>query len=254
MSTKSAWSGTIDSTKEHGINTGLKVNKGDKITIIATGLIKYGKEDHAWAYPGGNIGKDGKKKDIAILKARFSESGKSYDIGTGVYQLAAPESGELRLFISDSSHSDNTGSFQADVYLGSDEEHATQDPVQWKGHVPATSSEWVKTGITIRKGDKILLEASGQAQYDSRGRTFGPDGDSKHPSAQTPDASFVLPGAIAGALLIKIGDHIHSIGSGGKPWEAPTEGEIAFIFNDTNKASEYANNTGGYDVNFIVTR
>lgn len=46
MSTKSAWSGAIDSTKEQGINTGLKVNKGDKITIIATGLIKYGKEDH----------------------------------------------------------------------------------------------------------------------------------------------------------------------------------------------------------------
>ncbi|MGM8673567.1 LecA/PA-IL family lectin [Enterobacter hormaechei subsp. xiangfangensis] len=93
MSTKSAWSGAIDSTKEQGINTGLKVNKGDKITIIATGLIKHGKEDHAWAYPGGNIGKGGQKKDIAILKARFSESGKSYDIGTGVYQLAAPESG-----------------------------------------------------------------------------------------------------------------------------------------------------------------
>ncbi len=112
----------------------------------------------------------------------------------------------------------------------------------------------MKTGITIRKGDKILLVASGQAQYDSRGRTFGPDGDSKHPSAQTPDASFVLPGAIAGALLIKTGSHIHSIGSGGKPWEVPEEGEIAFIFNDTNKASEYANNTGGYDVNLIVTR
>ncbi|EPW3925609.1 LecA/PA-IL family lectin, partial [Enterobacter sichuanensis] len=82
MSTKSAWSGAIDSTKEQGINTGLKVNQGDKITIIATGLIKYGKEDHAWAYPGGNIGKNGQKKDIAILKARFSDSGKSYDIGT----------------------------------------------------------------------------------------------------------------------------------------------------------------------------
>lgn len=62
MSTKSAWSGAIDSTKEQGINTGLKVNKGDKITIIATGLIKYGKEDHAWAYPGGNIGKNGQKR------------------------------------------------------------------------------------------------------------------------------------------------------------------------------------------------
>ncbi|MEI9856747.1 LecA/PA-IL family lectin [Enterobacter mori] len=254
MSTKSAWSGEINSTLEQGANTGLQVNKGDKITIIATGLIKYGKEDYAWAYPGGNIGKNGQKKDIAILKARFSESGKSYDIGTGVYKLSAPESGELRLFISDSSHSDNSGAFHADVYLGENEELATNEPVQWKGHIPATSSEWVKTGITIRKGDKILLVASGQAQYDSRGRTFGPDGDSKHPSAQTPDASFVLPGAIAGALLIKTGDHIHSIGSGGKPWEAPTEGEISFIFNDTNKASEYANNTGGYDVNLIVTR
>jgi len=254
MTAECSWSGDIDALLEHGVNTGLKITSGDRITIIASGWIKYGREEHAWASPCGNIGKDWKTKEVAILKARVGDTGRSYDVGSGVYQMVTQESGELRLFVNDSSYSDNSGKFHAKVYITQREGKCASAQDQWKGYVPANSSDWVQTGVSVLKGDSLLLVAAGKAQYDSQGRTFGPDGDSQHPSAKSPDPSFVFSGAIAGALLIKVGDTVHGIGSGGAPWIVPADGQVSFIFNDTDKASEYKNNTGGYDVSFVVLR
>ncbi|MEO3989191.1 LecA/PA-IL family lectin [Pseudocitrobacter cyperus] len=252
MTVSPNWSGKIDAKDANGTPTGLKINAGDKITIIAGGWVYYGREIWAIAFPDARM-KDGSKlaKD-AVLKARFSTSGKNYDIGRGVYQWVAPESGELILYVHDSSHSDNNGAFEGEVYLTENKTVAVTKKAQWRGHVAATNANWTSTDITVAKGDKIILVASGEAQYDSRGRKFGPDGDSQHPSAQTPDSTFVYSGAIAGQLVIKVGEHLHAIGSGGDPWEVPEDGKIALIFNDTNVATEYANNTGGYDVNIVV--
>ena len=252
MTVSPAWSGNIDATADTGINTGLKLKAGQKISIIAEGWIKYGKEDYALASPYGRLKEGFVLRNDKVLKARFSASGKSYEIGSGVYQWSVPEDGELILVVSDSSHRDNSGAFSAVVYIAEDEKKAAAKKADWKGHVPATRSDWTHTGVSVSKGDKVMLIAAGTAQYDSRGRSFGPDGDSQHPSAQKPDPTFVLPEALAGKLLIKAGEHIYGIGSGGSDWEVPADGEISFIFNDTNVASEYANNTGGYDVRFVV--
>ncbi|WP_202305673.1 LecA/PA-IL family lectin [Dryocola clanedunensis] len=252
MTVSPAWSGCVDAKSATGINTGLSLKAGQKITILADGWVKYGREEYVLAAPFGRVKEGLVTKADKVLKARFSASGKSYDVGSGVYQWSVPESGELILLVSDSSHSDNSGSFNAVVYLS---EEATKVPVkqgEWKGHVPATSSNWIETDVSVRKGDTVMLIAAGTAQYDSRGRSFGPDGDSQHPSAQKPDPTFVLPEALAGKLLIKAGEHLHGIGSGGTDWQVPADGKISLIFNDTNSASEYANNTGGYDVRFVV--
>lgn len=104
----------------------------------------------------------------------------------------------------------------------------------------------------MSKGDKGDADCCRYCSVRQPRSRFGPDGDSQHPSAQKPDPTFVLPEALAGKLLIKAGEHIYGIGSGGSDWEVPADGEISFIFNDTNVASEYANNTGGYDVRFVV--
>ncbi|QBC03337.1 LecA/PA-IL family lectin [Enterobacter cloacae] len=252
MTASPAWSGCVDAKASEGINTKLSLKAGQKISIIAEGWVKYGKEEYALAVPFGRVKEGLITKADKVLKARFSASGKSYDIGSGVYQWPVPEAGELILIVSDSSHRDNSGAFSVDVYTVADEKKGGVKKAEWKGHVPATSSDWTRTGVSVSKGDTVMLVAAGTAQYDSRGRRFGPDGDSQHPSAQTPDPTFVLPEAVAGKLVIKAGDHLFGIGSGGTGWEVPVDGELSFIFNDTNMASEYANNTGGYDVRLVV--
>lgn len=252
MTALPVWSGNIDATASEGINTKLSFKAGQKISILAEGWVKYGKEEYALAAPFGRVKEGLITKADKVLKARFSASGKSYDIGSGVYQWPVPEAGELMLFVSDSSHRDNSGAFSAVVYAEADEKKVAAKKAEWKGHVPATSSDWIRTGVSVSKGDTVMLVAAGTAQYDSRGRRFGPDGDSQHPSARTPDPTFVLPDAVAGKLIIKAGEHLYGIGSGGTDWEVPADGEISLIFNDTNSASEYANNTGGYDVRFVV--
>lgn len=77
MSTKSAWSGAIDSTKEQGINTGLKVNQGDKITIIATGLIKYARKNLHGLTRAVILVRTGKKRILPFSRRVLASPGKA---------------------------------------------------------------------------------------------------------------------------------------------------------------------------------
>lgn len=85
---------------------------------MASGWIKYGKEEFALAVPDGRVKEGLITCNDKVLKARFDTSGKGYDIGGGVYKWATPQSGTLHLYIADTEagYSDNTGSFSVNVY------------------------------------------------------------------------------------------------------------------------------------------
>lgn len=118
MTAKPEWSGEVPSNIPAGINTGLQLNAGDEITIMASDWIKYGKEEFALAVPDGRVKEGLITCNDKVLKARFDTSGKGYDIGGGVYKWTAPQSGILHLYIADTEagYSDNTGSFSVNVY------------------------------------------------------------------------------------------------------------------------------------------
>jgi hypothetical protein len=250
MSDNVLWSGKVDAKAEQGVNTGKSLKAGDIITITASGWIKLGKEDYTLAAPQGAIPRDGSvtASKHVVLKAKIGST--EQPVGNSLYRWTVPTDGELVLVVVDGAgkYTDNSGSFDAVVY----QEVSNAKKGEWKGRVDATNSNWTKTGVTVNKGDKISVAASGIAQYDRNGRSFGPDGDSQHPSAQQRDPNFVCPDAIAGTLIIQVGSQSYGIGSGEFDWPAPDSGEIAFIFNDINPATEYQNNTGGYDVKLIV--
>lgn len=119
MSKKATWEGNVPATTPEGAHTGIQLNIGDEISVIASGWIKYGKEDFALAAPRGRVRAGLETRDDVVLKARFSPSGKGYDIGTGVFRWAVPEAGELILYVADNAdgYADNSGSFSASVYL-----------------------------------------------------------------------------------------------------------------------------------------
>ncbi|MGN7788486.1 LecA/PA-IL family lectin [Enterobacter sp. 22452] len=118
MSYTPAWSGEIPANVSTGVNTGIELNKGDEITIIASGWIRYGKEEFALASPFGRVKEGLATNSDTVLKARFGESGKGHSIGSGEYKWSAPESGVLYLYVADTDvgYKDNSGSFSAKVY------------------------------------------------------------------------------------------------------------------------------------------
>ncbi|NUU66764.1 PA-IL family protein [Enterobacteriaceae bacterium BIT-l23] len=118
MTTKAAWSGQVPANNPQGAATGIQLNAGDEVSIKAYGWIKYGKEEYALAAPQGRVRAGLETKDEIVLKARIGTSTKSYDVGNGVYKWAAPEAGELHLYVADKpdGYGDNSGSFTAEVY------------------------------------------------------------------------------------------------------------------------------------------
>lgn len=118
MTVKPDWSGNVPANAPEGVSTDIQVNAGDEISILASGFIKYGKEEFALAVPAGRIKEGLQTREDNVLKARFSASGNGYAVGNGVYKWAAPESGTLHLYIADTptGYSDNTGSFSVRVY------------------------------------------------------------------------------------------------------------------------------------------
>ncbi|QCT18413.1 PA-IL family protein [Jejubacter calystegiae] len=118
MAVKPVWSGEIDATAPEGISTGIQLQVGDEVSILASGWIKYGREDFALAAPQGRIREGYKATANKVLGAKFSGSDKKYEIGNGVYKWSVPETGELILYVIDAEgkYVDNSGSFTAEVY------------------------------------------------------------------------------------------------------------------------------------------
>ncbi len=124
MTTTRAWSGNVDSTTSEGIKTGIMLKKGERITLEATGWIKVGKEDTAWAAPQGLPGRTGGK---STLRARIGDGKQDYDIVNKAAGWEAPADGELILFVADSHYADNSGSFEARVYRHEQDKHCCCD-------------------------------------------------------------------------------------------------------------------------------
>jgi hypothetical protein len=95
------------------------------------------------------------------------------------------------------SHRDNSGAFSAVVYIAEDEKKAAAKEADWKGHVPATRSDWTHTGVSVSKGDKVMLIAAGTTQYDSRGRSLDLTATASIRQRKKPAPTFVLPEALA---------------------------------------------------------
>lgn len=122
---------------------------------------------------------------------------------------------------------------------------------RWEGHLPAVQAEGVRTGIQVKKGEKIDILAAGFAKYGPDYPWHGPQGDIQHTYQKDFESGYIKPGETVGKLLIKIGDTLTAIGTGVFDWSAPSDGEIVFLYNDTANNGHY-NNEGGFDIKLKV--
>ena len=244
------WSGKIDAGSENGKATGLHLKKGDVISVLATGWVKYGPHAEQWADPQCAMPRDGsgpKWDPPSSLLAKIA--GKTYPVGNGLLHWDVPADGELVLLFNDAPgyYGDNSGSY--DVKVKKEENGAaTNIAAKWTGEVAAKVQAGQPTGITLNKDDLITVVASGWAsRAPGKGFKFGPQGD-----PDTPTDGLICSGAYVGAVVAKIGGQYFPINSGVLRWQVPTAGEISFFFND--QPANYGDNTGSFKVNLEVLR
>ncbi|MDE1497091.1 LecA/PA-IL family lectin [Xenorhabdus bovienii] len=113
------WSGTVSVTSEKGQPTGLILKKGDVISVIAKGWVKYGRSNVEWASPDGPLPINAQPPSIATLVANIA--GQKFKVGNGVLKQTVSVDGELILLFNDvlGTFGDNSGQFVVEVIIDS---------------------------------------------------------------------------------------------------------------------------------------
>ncbi|MCC8378610.1 LecA/PA-IL family lectin [Xenorhabdus sp. PB30.3] len=113
------WSGNVPANLEQGQPTGLVLQKGDVISVIASGWVKYASDNrpNPWAAPQGLVGISPEARYSLIAKI----GDKSYEISNGVLHKTVPTNGELILLFFDfpGDFGDNSGDFYVNVKIES---------------------------------------------------------------------------------------------------------------------------------------
>ena len=112
--------------------------------------------------------------------------------------------------------------------------------------VMSAQQAWTPTGLTVRKGDRVTFQSSGELQVSTDANdTAGPAGaKSQRTAARSP-----IPSAFTGALIGRVGNSApFAIGDQTGPIEMPANGQLMLGINDDH----HADNSGWLQV--VVTR
>ena len=237
MTTPALWSGTISAKSTEGSKTGIKLKKGEKITILAKGWTRYAAAPHAWTAPQGVLpeGPGKKYENNVVLNARLGSGTTLYPIGNGVYEWPAPEDGELTLVIYDTHYGDNSGEFHATIHK-TQESNVSSEQV-WTGNVPADKPEGASTGLQVKAGDKITITASGWIKYGKEEFALATPYGRVREGLVTRDES---------VLKARINGKSYDVGAGVHGWKVPADGELSLYVAD--RADGYADNSGSFKV------
>ncbi|WP_237386116.1 LecA/PA-IL family lectin [Xenorhabdus sp. Sc-CR9] len=108
------WSGTVSGKLQQGQPTGLILEKGDVISVTASGWIRYTHDNtNPWSAPQGVP----PHPPGGGLIAKIGDS--TYEIGNGVLHRTVPTNGELTFLFLDSQYNDNSGVFSVNVKIES---------------------------------------------------------------------------------------------------------------------------------------
>jgi hypothetical protein len=107
--------------------------------------------------------------------------------------------------------------------------------------IPA-NQQWVDTGITVRRGDRIAFNASGEITV-APGANAGPGGNTS-----VAHGNYPVPSAAVGALIGKVGNGSpFAIGANAAAMAMPANGRLYIGVND----DYYGDNSGNFAVSVI---
>jgi hypothetical protein len=250
----------VPGNQPRGVDTGIDLRTGDQVTISASGNITAGRRAGVVAPDGGRVSaasalgvgaypvpNAGVGALIGVLRTPSGQLSQPFFVGS---QLAfnSPADGRLFLLVNDDNYSDNSGSFDVRITVSSSSSSSQVGGQTGGGQsidVPG-DSEGTDTGINLRRGDRVTINASGFIYPVERGNRTTPDGMRVFSSARQ---SFPLPDANQGALIgyIRLNDGTttrpFNIGSQ-RTFTATDDGRLFLLIND----DDYRDNTGSFSV------
>jgi hypothetical protein len=223
--------------------SGFQLRVGGASRQVATGDVSVIDFGGGGNFPDSEVNQVPAGKHLVVLTSGQTVSGNLYDIGG-----ANP----LRISMhTDGGNRDFSSSEVRRIYLSrpggvaaapsaTPSSPATLPATGGQIRVPA-NQRWTDTGITVRNGDRVTFNASGQVQLSTNpSDKAGPAGA---PSGRYPSGP--MPRVLAGALIGRVGPvGIFGIGSQTTPLTMPADGRLFLGIND----DEVADNTGEYTV------
>ena len=107
---------TVDA-KHPWVDSGLMVQKGERVSFEASGAIQWGAEPGQVAGPEGHDAKAGKLGKGGLI-GKVGHNGKPFPIGRTRTPIVMPKGGELFVGINDFVFGDNAGAFVVTIIRG----------------------------------------------------------------------------------------------------------------------------------------
>jgi hypothetical protein len=227
------------------LNTNIYVEKGDVVRAIATGVVNPIEGGGPFG-PEGGPGLGGtsfvfvNRPEYALV-ACFAD-GATVLVGSDDV-FTAPSSGEIGLGINGTSleimKEGVGGQFDVTIYTLPDVVIGTVPSILDNTRGPAqavtvdAAAGWVSTGITLKRGQKTFLDASGTTVVG--GQLFAPDGD----TSSLAGTDFELINRSPYRLYGRVGTNIVDLGGAGV-FLSPTAGELELSVNNGSGSSDQA--------------
>lgn len=243
--------------------TGLHVRRGDLVSVRAWGRIRISRAGNRMVDPLGldqlAIAKVFRDAPACSVIAVVGEDNTDYvEIGKGA-EFRALHDGTVYLAINQLDTAGNSGDFDVRVSVGQAVGLAFGQPetpvIVGPQAVPLSSAgektvvvqprlDWTNTYITVKRGDTVVVEASGAVVLDLAGHSSGPEGITlKDPGKLIPDKP---TGALIAVVGIDNNDFIF-IGAKGR-FTAQRAGLLFLGINEEN----LANNSGAFSAKVRV--
>jgi len=185
-----------------------------------------------------------------VMRSGHAESGKFVNIVRGDTLLWQDHNGQEQQYpLRDVTriYLNSTNAHAAYRAPASSSPSSTPAPVGTSGQaqpaagVRVNANQWTDTGITVKAGDMVSFQASGQINFgQSPGQTAGPDGN---PAAHSPN--YPIPSLNVGTLIGKVGSSApFGIGNNTAPVKMPASGKLLLGVND----NELKDNSGSFTV------
>lgn len=247
-----------------GTDTGIDLRVGDSVTISATGNITAGRRAGVVSADGGRVGvgsiigtypvpQAGVGALIGYVRTTNGQATQPFLVGSQ-QTFNAQADGRLFLLINDDNYGDNSGQFDVRII------YTPQGAAGAGGGIGGGSgdrsiivpgdSQGTDTGLELRRGDRVTVNATGSVIANSRAGGVTPEGRSESFTLRRNyPVTDVGGGALVGYIQMRNGQRSRPFFIGSQnTFTAPADGRLYLLVND----DDYSDNSGSFSVRMSV--